>query len=187
MEKVKSKKVKIENRLVVRSVRFSVLPVLCLYIAVMNLYSQTGGAFTIEKSVIAAGGTTSAGGAFTVESSIGQPAAGSATGGQFSIFGGFFTPPNLAPTAAAVSVSGRVRMESGKGIRNVHVTLISANGESRVVLTGPFGAYRFEDVPVGTYFITVAAKRFIFINPAQILSLSEEIENIDFIGYQNRQ
>lgn len=144
--------------------------------------AQTGGAFTIEKSSISSGGGTVAGGAFTVENTIGQPTAGTSQNPPFTIFGGFVTP-QLAPTAAATSISGRIKLAGGKGIRNVRVTLTAANGESRVVLSGMFGTYRFEDVPIGeTYFIAVSARRFVFDNPTQVVSLLGPADEIDFIG-----
>jgi len=144
--------------------------------------AQTGGAFTIEKSVIASGGGTIAGGAFTVLGTAGQPAAGNAQGGAFTVFGGFITP-SFAPTAASVTIGGRVRTEKGKGIRNARVTLTDANGATRAVLSGTFGAYRFADVAVGeTYILFVSGKRFVFANPTQIVNVVEQLDDLDFIG-----
>lgn len=155
---------------------------LLLLLAPIIAAAQADGAFNVEKSVIAAGGGKSTGGAFTLEGTSGQPAAGNVQGGAFSIAGGFVTPI-LAPTAAMVSVGGRVRTASGKGIRNVRVTLVDSSGETRYALTGLNGAYRFDNVSVGkTYVISVSAKRFVFINPTQVLNLVEPLSNLDFIG-----
>ena len=53
----------------------------------------TGGAFTLEKSVIAGGGGDASGGAFEVTSTKGQAATGGPkTGSPFSIYLGFWTP-----------------------------------------------------------------------------------------------
>ncbi len=152
-----------------------------LFLLAASAAAQAGGAFTIEKSVIAAGGKTT-GGAFTVEGAIGQSVAGNASGGEFTVFGGFFTPPP-APTAALVSVGGRVTTASGKGIRNIRVTLSDQSGVMRSMLTGAFGAYQFDDVPVGeTYILSVSGKRFVFANATQIISVVEQLDDLNFVG-----
>lgn len=93
----------------------------------------------------------------------------------------FVVAQMLAPTAASVSVGGRILTADGRGIRNVRVTLANSAGETRTVLTGPFGYYRFADVQVGeTYVISIAAKRFVFNPPSRILTLQEELNNVDF-------
>lgn len=48
-----------------------------------------------------------------------------------------------APTAASVTVSGRVISPRGSGLTKARVTLTDARGETRTVITGTFGAYRF--------------------------------------------
>lgn len=154
---------------------------LSLFIAA-NAAAQTGGDFTIKKSVIAAGGGTSASGAFTVQGTIGQPAAGVMQSAPFTILGGFVSP-FAPPTAATVLIGGRVRTEKGKGIRNILVTLTDSNGETRTVLTGFSGTYRFADVRVGeTYILTVSGKRFAFVNPTQIVNVVEQLDDLDFVG-----
>lgn len=86
-------------------------------------------------------------------------------------------------TAAAVSVGGRITASSGTGIRNVIVTLTAGNGITRNVLTSSFGYYNFDDVAVGeTYVVSVAAKRFTFANPTQIISVNDNIGDLDFIA-----
>src|SRR4026209_2082968 len=84
-EKGKSKKAK-ANRL------FS--PVSCLLsllLCVSAVLPQSGGSFTITKSVIGGGGGQSAGGTFILDGTIGQPIAGaSSTGGAFTIISGFW-------------------------------------------------------------------------------------------------
>lgn len=89
----------------------------------------------------------------------------------------------LAPTAASVSVSGRVRTANGIGISSARVTLIAPNGESRYSGTSTFGYYHFNDVPVGnTYIISVSSKRYSFSQPTVVQSVLEEISNLDFVA-----
>ncbi|HEX8568143.1 MAG TPA: DUF5050 domain-containing protein [Pyrinomonadaceae bacterium] len=96
----------------------------------------------------------------------------------------FVVAQMTAPTAASVSVGGRVLTAEGRGIRNARVTLTNSAGETRILLTGAFGNYRFTDVPVGgSYVISVAAKRFTFAPPVQTLTLQEEQNDVNFTAY----
>ena len=86
----------------------------------------------------------------------------------------------LAPTAANASVSGRVVTASGRGIRNVTV-VIESGGISRRALTGSFGYYRFDSLPVGdTYVVTAKSKLYIF--PSRVITLFDNVGNADFIA-----
>ncbi|MBK9437976.1 MAG: carboxypeptidase regulatory-like domain-containing protein [Chloracidobacterium sp.] len=87
------------------------------------------------------------------------------------------------PTAAHTSVSGRVVTANGNGIRNVWVSLSDPERPVRRSLTGPFGYYRFDDIEAGrTYSISVASKSFQFANGTQIVSVNDEIYDLDFIA-----
>ncbi len=82
-------------------------------------------------------------------------------------------------TAASVSVGGRVATGSGQGIRGARVTLTGPGGEMRVLLTNPFGYYRFDDVRAGeTYVISVSAKCCQF--SPRVLTITEELGDLDF-------
>lgn len=87
------------------------------------------------------------------------------------------------PTAATVSVSGRILTSDGNGVRNVIVTLTAPNGNTLTTRTSSFGYFRFDNIAVGeTYVISVASKRFTFNPSTQILSVNEELTNIDFVA-----
>jgi WD40 repeat protein len=93
----------------------------------------------------------------------------------------FILAENLAPTAANVSVSGRVLSAAGSGIRNVRISLTDANGATRTAITSSFGHYRFENVEVEqTYVISVSSRRFNFANPARVVAVADEVTNLDF-------
>jgi len=146
--------------------------------------AQTGGTFEIKQSVIASGGSSnSAGGNFTLDGTIGQTnAGGSLQNSPFSIYSGFLTPNLLAPTAATVSIGGRVLLTGGQGVRNVSLTLTNSRGETRNAVTGTFGYYRFMEVAVGeTYILELRSKRFVFANPVRVINLTDELTNIDFV------
>lgn len=154
--------------------------ILCCSFAIS---AQTGGNYKIEKSVIATGGAASTGGGFTLESTVGQSAAGGfIQNPSQAVYSGFWTP-GFAPTAAEVSVGGRVLTADGRGIQNARVTLIFPNGTAQTSLTGSFGYYRFDELPVGqTYVLTVSSKRFIFVNPSQFVTVTEELTELNFIA-----
>ena len=159
--------------------------VFCAAATTVTAQVATGGSYTLNQSVIASGGgQNSTGGGFTVDGAIGQALAGTvSTNSPFTVRSGFFTPEVFTPTAAGVSVSGRVRMINGKGIRNVLITLTESDGTTRVTLSGFSGSYRFSEVAAGqTVILNATAKRFTFSQPTQVLSLTGDESGIDFIG-----
>lgn len=86
-----------------------------------------------------------------------------------------------APTAAMVSLGGRVLTSDGRGVRNASVQLTDSTGTVRQVLTSSFGYYRFDDVSVGqTYVVAVASKRFAFT--ARTLTVADELTEVDFVA-----
>lgn len=142
-----------------------------------------GGNYTLNQSVIGSGGGTSAGGTLKVEGTAGQAAAGTRQfNAAYNFYSGFWTAqPTLAPTAAGVTVSGRVLTTDGGGIKNVRVTLTGANGETRTVLSGKLGYFRFEDVAAGeTYLFSVSARRYTFSQPTQIRSIVADTDDLVF-------
>jgi len=84
-----------------------------------------------------------------------------------------------APTAAQVSIGGRIINQTGRGVANAQIMMLDQNGEPRYARTNPFGYYRFVEVAAGeTYIINVSHKRFTFA--PRVLTVSEELENLDF-------
>ncbi len=141
----------------------------------------TGGNYTLDQSVIASGGgTNSAGGNYALDGTIGQTIAGTrSTGSPFAVAGGFWTANVVAPTAAPVTVSGRVLTMDGSGLRNARVILTDAQGNSQTVLSGIRGGFQFTDVSAGeTYIISVAARRYVFAS--QAVFASEDISSLVF-------
>ena len=52
----------------------------------------TGGAYDVDKAVIAVGGTTSSGGAFRLDGTLGQPATAVLNGSGYTLQDGFWAP-----------------------------------------------------------------------------------------------
>jgi hypothetical protein len=94
----------------------------------------------------------------------------------------------LAPTAATVSISGRVTSITGRGIRNVRLTLTDSSGQIRTATTTSFGYYRFDDVQAGeTYVLTATGKRYTFSQPVQVLNVTEDASEVNFTANSERR
>jgi hypothetical protein len=86
-----------------------------------------------------------------------------------------------APTAAPVSISGRVLTAAGRGIRNAALTLTAADGSIRSTRSNTFGYYRFDSVVAGeTYVVGVAAKGYTFAQPTRVVAVFDQITDLDF-------
>jgi CSLREA domain-containing protein len=89
----------------------------------------------------------------------------------------------LGPTAANVSVSGRVLTDTGRGLRNAIVTMTDANGIIRTARTSSFGYYHFDDIAAGhTVIVAVRSKQFQFA--PQVVNVRESLTNVNFTALQ---
>lgn len=93
----------------------------------------------------------------------------------------FVVAEDLSPSAANVSVGGRVSTSNGSGISRVRVSITNQNGETRSATTNTFGFYRFAEIPAGeTYVISAFHKRYQF--NSRVLTVSDDIQNADFMA-----
>lgn len=95
------------------------------------------------------------------------------------------TPQNtVAPTAGEVFVGGRVLDNRGFPIVNAVVTLSGGPlTQPRTFTTGGFGYFGFKNVSVGnTYVISVMSDRYSFDQPAQVVALNDEKNDLMFTG-----
>lgn len=89
----------------------------------------------------------------------------------------------FAPTAANVSVSGRISTADGRNLRGAIVTLTDANGTTRTTRSTAFGIFRFDEIEVGqTITISVISKRFQFT--PQVISVSEDVIDLNFTALE---
>jgi len=90
----------------------------------------------------------------------------------------------IVPSAAALSLSGRVTTSSGQGIGNAILTLVGGNlSEPLIYRTGPFGYYQFENLPAGqAYVVTVNSKRFTFAIPVIVVTLDDHVADANFVA-----
>jgi hypothetical protein len=92
----------------------------------------------------------------------------------------------LAPTAANVSITGRVADASGRAIGGVSVTLTDSQGRSFYARTNNFGRYSFGNVGAGdVYIVSVSSTRYSFPVSSQAVNVQESVENIDFTASQD--
>jgi uncharacterized repeat protein (TIGR01451 family) len=87
----------------------------------------------------------------------------------------------LTPTAAEVTVAGRVFAPDGAGVRNAVVMLTDTNGGIRYARTSAFGYYRLENVQSGeTYIATVSSKRLSF--QPRLVTVRDSIADLHFMA-----
>ncbi len=164
-----------------RKINSAFAAIFIIALAANPVWSQiaSGSIFTLEKAVVSNGGGASSGTTFSVEGTRGQSAAGQNAGAIYRLQGGFWNS-NLAPTAASLSVSGRVFAAGGGGLRNAVVFLTDSSGLTRTTRTTTFGYYRFEGVEAGeTIVIGVRSKLFQF--EPRVVTLNDNLADADFM------
>lgn len=89
-----------------------------------------------------------------------------------------------APTAALITIGGRVTTAGGRAVAGARIIMTDADGGTRTALTNPFGYYRFVDVEVGqTVIFEARHKNRTFAQPTQIVSLEEDTQTVNFTAY----
>lgn len=113
---------------------------------------------------------------------------GTNTPGPVNTLAGFIgrwtAAENQVILSANASISGRVMTSNGNGIRNASLTLSGGTLTQPVTIqTGPFGSYIFQNLQVGqTYFLQVSAKRFRFSSPSRLITLQDNLDDMNFIA-----
>lgn len=99
-----------------------------------------------------------------------------AIGGDGADIGAF---ERLAPTAAGVSIRGRVLSANSRGLGNVIVELTDLHGNSKNARTNNFGYFNFTDTEVGqAYIVKAYSKQYQFA--PQVINPTENITNLIF-------
>jgi CSLREA domain-containing protein len=103
---------------------------------------------------------------------------------QTSSLSPFVVLQNVSPTAANVSISGRVLTADGRGLRNAIVTLTEQSGAVRTARSSSFGYYRFNEIAAGqTVILNAAAKQFQFA--PQIVAVNDDLAELDLTAVGN--
>jgi hypothetical protein len=95
-----------------------------------------------------------------------------------STFGNDWTAGELSPTAAMVSVSGRVFDANGAALRNARVTLDDGTGHSLTAITNAFGYYHFDTVQAGRAYIVGASARGYTFTP-RVVMVNDQLTDLD--------
>lgn len=92
----------------------------------------------------------------------------------------------LEPSAAAISISGRVYGSDGFGLNKAVVQLIDKNGSVRQSNTSAFGYFQFENVQAGeSYVISVTSKRYFFAS--RTITVYGELTDVDFYPFSENR
>lgn len=96
-------------------------------------------------------------------------------------FSPFVVAFELAPTAASVTVAGRISTSDGYAVSNAVVTITNQIGEVKTARSGPFGYYSFDSIEVGQlYILNASHKRYQFVPRA--LSVIDEVTDADLVA-----
>lgn len=86
-----------------------------------------------------------------------------------------------APTAAQVTVSGRVVNHQGRGIARALILMTDSGGETRAATTNQLGYFHFADVRAGeTYIFEARAKGYRFADSPKAIFIGEDYGGLNF-------
>lgn len=91
------------------------------------------------------------------------------------------TPPPVynPPTAAGVTIGGRVLNGYGRGVSGATVTLTDSNGEQLAVRSNTMGYFQFTDIPAGQIVtLGVSAKGWSYA--PQVVNVTDNIDDFNF-------
>lgn len=87
----------------------------------------------------------------------------------------------FTPTAANANITGRVFGPGGDPMSRTTVNLYDSIGTIKTTATNSFGFYTFPDLPVGnTYIVEARSKRFTISNPTQVVTLFDNVQDLNF-------
>ncbi|HSK74170.1 MAG TPA: LamG-like jellyroll fold domain-containing protein, partial [Pyrinomonadaceae bacterium] len=129
----------------------------------------------IDFTVIGTGATT-----LSFDSSQAQRFVGDMQGNELTNSEFPPTEISLSPTAATVSVSGRV-LAKGRGIAGARISIANSAGDVKTTTTNSFGYFRLNGIQAGeTYIFEVKDKRYRFANNPRILFIGEDFADLNF-------
>ncbi|MBS1796260.1 MAG: carboxypeptidase regulatory-like domain-containing protein [Acidobacteria bacterium] len=85
----------------------------------------------------------------------------------------------LAPSAAGVSVAGRVTDSFGAGVTGATVSLTDPDGRVLTRRTNNFGAFRFDEIPAGRAYVAGVAARGLRYEP-RVVTPANDLDDLDF-------
>jgi len=85
-------------------------------------------------------------------------------------------------TAAGVSISGRVRIDTGQSLVNAIVTISDGDNFVRTARSSSFGYYNFDNIPAGRNYMLKVDSRHYNFNPL-FINVVDNLTEVDFIGW----
>ncbi len=90
----------------------------------------------------------------------------------------------LVPSAAGVTIGGRVTTPDGQPVYGARIMMSDIEGNIRTAMTNSFGFYQFEDVVAGeTYVFSGSAKRYSLVTKYTLYTAEEDFSDLDFVAY----
>lgn len=101
-----------------------------------------------------------------------------------STFSAWSAAEALIPTAAAVSLGGRVMTADGRGIRDARLTIAGGSlNAPQVFVTGSLGYYNIDGLVAGeSYIVTVSSNRFTFTAPVRVFTVVDSVGDANFVA-----
>jgi hypothetical protein len=95
---------------------------------------------------------------------------------------GMWQIPALAPTAAGVTLSGRITNGRNRGAGDIKIQLVDTRtGVTRIVSTDKDGYYVFDEVEVGRYYVMTPLSRRVTFTPANYsFEVLEKLNDLNF-------
>lgn len=91
----------------------------------------------------------------------------------------FTCTPFFPPTAAHVSISGRVLDTNLQGVFKARVTITGQDGETHIAITNAFGYFLIDDLALGqSYLVEVGSKRFTYA--PLVVNAVDDVTDLDF-------
>ena len=91
----------------------------------------------------------------------------------------------FSPTAAPVSVGGRILNSNGSAIRGAVIELIEEDGTPHRATSNGFGYYTFSQIDVGqNVMLYVSSKQYLFPGSPRSVLLTDELTDMTFIGHR---
>jgi hypothetical protein len=89
----------------------------------------------------------------------------------------------LQPTAAGVSIDGRIIQRDGAGIRNATVSLMTADGQVFKTVSSAFGMYHFDGITSGqSVVVSVMGRRYTFSPSVRFVLVNDTVGGLDFVA-----
>jgi hypothetical protein len=142
------------------------------------VYNSTGGflyaAHASSRNITKWDSNTTTG---VLTNQIGQPANTNGAIGQLNGIAYI----NTTPTAAGLSISGRVMTSNGRALSRVKILLTDQKGETIVKTSNNFGYFSFDELTAGNTFVINAFTKLYQFTP-QVVTLFDSINGLNLIA-----